>query len=50
MAELTSPITGMVATAAVSLVATLLLAHGLRCGAGASEAKGTEKDAVPVTQ
>lgn len=50
VAELTSPATGMVATAAASLAATLLLAPGLRDGAGAGEVQDTEKDAVPATQ
>ncbi|MGG8409912.1 MFS transporter [Streptomyces sp. 12297] len=38
VAELTSPATGMVATAAASLAATLLLAPGLRGGTAADEA------------
>ncbi|RXS81150.1 MFS transporter [Streptomyces sp. TM32] len=50
VAELTSPATGMVATAAASLAATLLLAPGLRGGTGAGEVKGAEQDAVPATQ
>ncbi|WP_310727227.1 MFS transporter [Streptomyces sp. N2A] len=50
VAELTSPATGMVATAAASLAATLLLAPGLRDGAGAEEMKGAERDAAPAMQ
>lgn len=50
VAELTSPATGMVTTAAASLAATLLLAPGLRDGAGADEVKGAERDATPAMQ
>ncbi|GAA3168932.1 MULTISPECIES: MFS transporter [Streptomyces] len=50
VAELTSPATGMVATAAASLAATLLLAPGLRGGTGADEVTGAETDAAPAAQ
>ncbi|MFD3416355.1 MFS transporter [Streptomyces decoyicus] len=50
VAELTSPTTGMVTTAAVSLAATLLLAPGLRGRAGVDKVKGPEKETAPATQ
>lgn len=48
VAELTSPATGIVTTAAASLATTLLLAPGLRRGTTADGKKNRDKDAVPA--
>ncbi|MFG3015123.1 MFS transporter [Streptomyces cinerochromogenes] len=50
VAELTSPATGIVVTAAASLAATLVLAPGLRGGAAAGEATDPGQGAVTTGQ
>ncbi|MEU6588527.1 MFS transporter [Streptomyces sp. NPDC046881] len=50
VAELTSPATGIVVTAAASLATTLLLAPGLRRGTTAGGGKNRDQDAVPARQ
>ncbi|MEE1740453.1 MFS transporter [Streptomyces sp. BE147] len=50
VAELTSPSTGIVVTAAASLVTTLVLAPGLRRATTAGQKEGPNQDAVPAPQ